>query len=205
MWCPPVISWFISPMKTIVLSTINHSYWSYKPTYSHGLFPSRTPAASHRTCRGLDLLHIYQVLLQKTAVATVGRMAPRHHSAVLGIGTNWRNDMGWCWIIMALLWHYYGIAMALSWHQYGIIMALLWHYYGLSLHCYGIIYGIIMEYHGIIMALLWHYCGILIAWIIIALLWHYYGLSWHYYDIIMALLWHYYGLCYGLSWHYYGI
>ena len=29
---PPVISWFINPMKTIVISTINHSYWSYKPT-----------------------------------------------------------------------------------------------------------------------------------------------------------------------------
>ena len=32
MWGPPVISWFINPMKTIVISTINHSYWSYKPT-----------------------------------------------------------------------------------------------------------------------------------------------------------------------------
>ena len=27
MWGPPFISWFISP--TIVISTINHSYWSY--------------------------------------------------------------------------------------------------------------------------------------------------------------------------------
>ena len=24
-WCPPVISWFINPMNTIVLSAINHS------------------------------------------------------------------------------------------------------------------------------------------------------------------------------------
>ena len=24
-WCPPVISWFINPMNTIVISTINHS------------------------------------------------------------------------------------------------------------------------------------------------------------------------------------
>ena len=32
MWAPPVISWFISPMNTIVISTINHSYWSYKRT-----------------------------------------------------------------------------------------------------------------------------------------------------------------------------
>ena len=31
-WCPPVISWFINPMNTIDISTINHSYWSYKPT-----------------------------------------------------------------------------------------------------------------------------------------------------------------------------
>ena len=31
MWGPPVISWFISPV-TIVINTINHSYWSYKPT-----------------------------------------------------------------------------------------------------------------------------------------------------------------------------
>ena len=31
-WCPPVISWFINPMNTIVISTINHSYGSYKPT-----------------------------------------------------------------------------------------------------------------------------------------------------------------------------
>jgi len=30
-WCPPVISWFISPL-TIDISPINHSYWSYKPT-----------------------------------------------------------------------------------------------------------------------------------------------------------------------------
>jgi hypothetical protein len=29
MWGPPVISWFINPMNTIVISTINHSYWSY--------------------------------------------------------------------------------------------------------------------------------------------------------------------------------
>ena len=28
---PQVISWFIIPI-TIVISTINHSYWSYKPT-----------------------------------------------------------------------------------------------------------------------------------------------------------------------------
>ena len=30
-WCPPVISWFISPL-TIDISPINHSYGSYKPT-----------------------------------------------------------------------------------------------------------------------------------------------------------------------------
>jgi hypothetical protein len=24
-WCPPVISWFINPMNTIVISAINHS------------------------------------------------------------------------------------------------------------------------------------------------------------------------------------
>ena len=30
MWGPPVIRWFIKPMNTI--GTINHSYWSYKPT-----------------------------------------------------------------------------------------------------------------------------------------------------------------------------
>ena len=29
MWGPPVISWFISPINYIVISTINHSYWSY--------------------------------------------------------------------------------------------------------------------------------------------------------------------------------
>ena len=32
MWGPPVIRWFINPMNTIVIGTINHSYWSYKPT-----------------------------------------------------------------------------------------------------------------------------------------------------------------------------
>ena len=32
MWCPPVISWFRFAPVTIVISTINHSYWSYKPT-----------------------------------------------------------------------------------------------------------------------------------------------------------------------------
>ena len=26
MWCPPVISWFLNPIKP---GTINHSYWSY--------------------------------------------------------------------------------------------------------------------------------------------------------------------------------
>ena len=31
-WCPPVISGFINPMKTIVISAINHSYGTYKPT-----------------------------------------------------------------------------------------------------------------------------------------------------------------------------
>ena len=29
MWGPPVIRWFINPMNTIVIGTINHSYWSY--------------------------------------------------------------------------------------------------------------------------------------------------------------------------------
>ena len=28
-WCPPVISWFINPMNTIVISIINPSYCSY--------------------------------------------------------------------------------------------------------------------------------------------------------------------------------
>ena len=32
MWCPPVINCFLNPMNTIVISTINHSYWSYKST-----------------------------------------------------------------------------------------------------------------------------------------------------------------------------
>ena len=33
MWGPPVMErWFINPMNTIVIGTINHSYWSYKPT-----------------------------------------------------------------------------------------------------------------------------------------------------------------------------
>ena len=31
-WCPPVMSWFINLMNTIVISAINHSYGSYKPT-----------------------------------------------------------------------------------------------------------------------------------------------------------------------------
>jgi hypothetical protein len=26
---PNDVSWFINPMNTIVISTINHSYWSY--------------------------------------------------------------------------------------------------------------------------------------------------------------------------------
>ena len=29
IWGPPVVSWFINPMNTIVISTINHRYWSY--------------------------------------------------------------------------------------------------------------------------------------------------------------------------------
>ena len=29
MWAPPVISWFRFATVTIVISTINHSYWSY--------------------------------------------------------------------------------------------------------------------------------------------------------------------------------
>ena len=28
-WGPPVISWFINPINYIVISTINHSYWTY--------------------------------------------------------------------------------------------------------------------------------------------------------------------------------
>ena len=31
-WGPPVIRWFINPINYIVIGTINHSYWSYKPT-----------------------------------------------------------------------------------------------------------------------------------------------------------------------------
>ena len=34
MWCPPSdVCWFIKPMNTIVISAINHSYGSCKPTY----------------------------------------------------------------------------------------------------------------------------------------------------------------------------
>ena len=29
MWPPPVLRWFINPMNTLVIGTINHSYWSY--------------------------------------------------------------------------------------------------------------------------------------------------------------------------------
>ena len=32
---PPVISWFINPMNTIVIGIINHSYWSYLHQLSH--------------------------------------------------------------------------------------------------------------------------------------------------------------------------
>jgi hypothetical protein len=31
-WGPPVISWLTKAPVTIVISTLNHSYWSYKPT-----------------------------------------------------------------------------------------------------------------------------------------------------------------------------
>ena len=39
-WCPPVISWFISPL-TIDISPINHSHWSYvhKLSYRTGAPP----------------------------------------------------------------------------------------------------------------------------------------------------------------------
>ena len=34
MWCPPSdVCWFLKPMNTIVISAINHSYGSCKPTY----------------------------------------------------------------------------------------------------------------------------------------------------------------------------
>ena len=32
MWSPSDVCSFINPMNTIVISIINHSYWSYKPT-----------------------------------------------------------------------------------------------------------------------------------------------------------------------------
>ena len=37
MWAPPVIRWFINPMNTIVIGTINHSYWSYVHQLSYRL------------------------------------------------------------------------------------------------------------------------------------------------------------------------
>ena len=37
MWGPPVIRWFINPMNTIVIGTINHSYWSYLHQLSYRL------------------------------------------------------------------------------------------------------------------------------------------------------------------------
>ena len=37
MWGPPVISWFINPLNTIVISIINHSYWSYVHQLSYRL------------------------------------------------------------------------------------------------------------------------------------------------------------------------
>ena len=30
---PSDVCWFLNPMNTIVISAINHSYGSYKPTY----------------------------------------------------------------------------------------------------------------------------------------------------------------------------
>ena len=41
MWCPLVISWFIAP-ETIVVSTINHGYCSYKPTERYRLGASHS-------------------------------------------------------------------------------------------------------------------------------------------------------------------
>ena len=37
MWAPPVIRWFINPMNTIVIGTLNHSYWSYVHQLSYRL------------------------------------------------------------------------------------------------------------------------------------------------------------------------
>ena len=34
---PSDVRWFINPMKTIVIGTINHSYWRYKPTERYRL------------------------------------------------------------------------------------------------------------------------------------------------------------------------
>ena len=47
MWGPPVISWFINPMKTIVISTINHSYWSYLHQLSYLGGPTLYPSIKH--------------------------------------------------------------------------------------------------------------------------------------------------------------
>ena len=41
---PNVINWFINPMKTIVINTINHSYWSYLHQLSYRL---GAPLCSH--------------------------------------------------------------------------------------------------------------------------------------------------------------
>ena len=61
MWCPPVISWFIYPMKTIdisIINIINHSCWSYVhqlsylggPTLYHVAINHVLFTTTHGTC-----------------------------------------------------------------------------------------------------------------------------------------------------------
>ena len=49
-WCPPVISWFISPL-TIDISPINHSYWSYvhQLSYRTGAPPCILPVRQDKS------------------------------------------------------------------------------------------------------------------------------------------------------------
>ena len=103
MWGPPVISWFINPMNTIVIGTINHSYWSYVHQLSYRLGAPTLHIADQLMLNGMGGSH------PKNGPETPDARNTAEHP-VLG-GRNYGDWWFGTWILFSVI---YGIILPID-------------------------------------------------------------------------------------------
>ena len=87
----------ISPIHSRQSLPKTTQHIQHHPTSLHTSSPNPAFSWTNPTCRRLDLLYIFQLLLNEAALATIGRMTPRHHPTILMIshqGTNGGSTLG---------------------------------------------------------------------------------------------------------------